>query len=178
MKLLSEKELIQKINSGNDEYFKMLFLKYYRRLYSFTLGLVKNSALAEDIAQNVFLKLWLRRETISGNSINNLLYTIAKNEIADHFKSAYNIRQQSYGEVPDTLTVGEDIAGMIDASLFLKKAESIIEKESSRRKEIFNLSRINGLSNKEIAERLGISVRTVEKSIQITLKNIRNNLQS
>lgn len=79
MNYISERELIEKLRSGDQDAYRILFLRYYMRIYLFAKGFVKDGSLAEDIAQNVFMKLWIARANISGESINHLLYTITRN---------------------------------------------------------------------------------------------------
>lgn len=176
MNYISEKELIEKLRAGDQDAFRILFLRYYMRIFLFARGFVKDGSLAEDIAQNVFMKFWISRNTLAGNSVNHLLYTITRNEVRDYFKSAYCQHSDQFSPATESLEIESKTGDILD-SIQVRHLEEVvvhtIDHLSERRKEIFRLSREENLTNKEIAEILGISVRTVEKSIELTLKEIR-----
>ena len=174
MNYISERELIEKLRSGDQDAYRILFLRYYMRIYLFAKGFVKDGSLA----QNVFMKLWIARANISGESINHLLYTITRNEIRDYFKSGYRQRRDSLDNNPEPVTKDVDALDLIQSQYIEQVVVRTIDHLSERRKEIFRLSREENLTNKEIAEMLGISVRTVEKSIELTLKEIRKAIPS
>ena len=178
MNYISERELIEKLRSGDQDAYRILFLRYYMRIYLFAKGFVKDGSLAEDIAQNVFMKLWIARANISGESINHLLYMITRNEVRDYFKSGYRRRRDSLDNKPEPVTKDVDALDLIQSQYIAQVVVQTIDHLSERRKEIFRLSREENLTNKEIAEMLGISVRTVEKSIELTLKEIRKVIPS
>lgn len=178
MNYISERELIEKLRSGNQDAYRILFLRYYMRIYLFAKGFVKDGSLAEDIAQNVFMKLWIARANISGESINHLLYMITRNEVRDYFKSGYRRRRDSLDNKAEPAAGDIDALDLIQSQYIEQVVVRTIDHLSERRKEIFRLSREENLTNKEIAEMLGISVRTVEKSIELTLKEIRKVIPS
>ena len=178
MNYISERELIEKLRSGDQDAYRILFLRYYMRIYLFAKGFVKDGSLAEDIAQNVFMKLWIARANISGESINHLLYRITRNEVRDYFKSGYRRRRDSLDGSPEPVTKDVDALDLIQSQYIEQVVVRTIDHLSERHKEIFRLSREENLTNKEIAEMLGISVRTVEKSIELTLKEIRKVIPS
>lgn len=78
----NESHIISRMISGDINAFKLLFDRYYSQVRFFTLGIVKDSFVADDIAQNVFIKVWTKRELIDcERKFNNYLYSITKNEI-------------------------------------------------------------------------------------------------
>lgn len=172
------KEVIEGIRSGNIKAFERLFNLYYLRVKNFALGIVKNTDDAEEIAQNVFLKLWMNRQTLSDHlSINSYIFTITQNEVYDLF------REQHYSLVyRESLaqTVDSEIKDEIEAEYNVKEIKEIvtktIESMPEQRRLVFKLSREQFLSNDEIAEKLNLSKRTVEKHISLALASIRRNL--
>lgn len=172
------KEEIEGIRSGNIKAFEHLFNLYYLRVRNFTLGIIKNTDDAEEIAQNVFLKLWMNRQTLSDTlSINSYIFTITQNEVYDLF------REQHYSlQYRESLTqmIDPEIKDEIEAEYNVKEIKDIvtktIESMPEQRRLVFKLSREQFLSNDEIAEKLNLSKRTVEKHISLALASIRKNL--
>jgi len=172
------KEDIEGIRSGNIKAFERLFNLYYLRVKNFTLGIIKNTDDAEEIAQNVFLKLWMNRQTLSEHlSINSYIFTITQNEVYDLFREQHYSLQ--YRESL-TQTINSEIEDEIEAEYNVKEIKNIvaktIESMPEQRRLIFKLSREQFLSNDEIAEKLNLSKRTVEKHISLALTSIRKNL--
>ena len=141
--------------------------------------MTKSEEDAEDIAQNIFLKLWTRPDLWQGQeSMTGYLYTVTRNEIFNLFKhqkveqeyESHIIRSQLIGELCD-----EDTSLL--ENLYCKEIVLLVELALNqlppRRKQVFEMSRIEGLSHKEIAEKLQIPVRTVEDHIYKTLTELR-----
>ena len=134
---------------------------------------------AEDIAQNIFLKLWTRPDLWQGQeSMTGYLYTVTRNEIFNLFKhqkveqeyESHIIRSQLIGELCDEDTSLLENLYYTEIVLLVELA---LNQLPPRRKQVFEMSRIEGLSHKEIAEKLQIPVRTVEDHIYKTLTELR-----
>jgi len=86
--MVSEQELIERIRRGDLVSFKAVFERYYGGVHAFTRGVVDNGFHAEEITQNVFIRLWLKREALDpSRNFKAFLYTLARHEIADYFRS-------------------------------------------------------------------------------------------
>ena len=174
-----EKATIISLKSGDFEAFDQLFKKYGKRLYGFAIGYLKSHEDAEELVQDIFVKVWENRSELDENqSFNSYLFTIAKNTILNHFRK--KAHQQSYIEYIKQHTklihikTEEDIVySDLDA-----QAKKVIDKLPPSRREIFRLSREQGYNNEEIAQRLNISKKTVENQITHALKFIREQLGS
>ena len=174
-----EKAAIISLKSGDFEAFDQLFKKYGKRLYGFAIGYLKSHEDAEELVQDIFVKVWENRAELDENqSFNSYLFTIAKNTILNHFRK--KVHQQSYIEyikqhtkLIHTKTEEDIIFSDLDA-----QAKKVIDQLPSRRREIFLLSRERGYNNEEIAQRLNISKKTVENQITHALKFIREQLGS
>lgn len=170
----SEPELLAKLRQGDVDSYRVLFLRYYTRVTLFIRGMTGAVPQADDIAQNIFLKLWLNRESIDpGQSLRNYLFVMARNEVFNHLRSlrtgagvlkAVGEREPAYNPSPDSEVLPNETHRIV-----VKAVEGMPEK----RREVFRMSRQEGLSNKEIAERTGLSVRTADKHIELALKDIR-----
>ena len=165
-----------------DARFEQFYAANFPRVKNFARLLTKSEEDAEEIAQNIFLKLWTRPDLWQGQeSMTGYLYTVTRNEIFNLFKhqkveqeyESHIIRSQLIGELCD-----EDTSLL--ENLYYKEIVLLVELALNqlppRRKQVFEMSRIEGLSHKEIAEALGVSVHTVQEHISLSLKVIRSYL--
>lgn len=170
-------QLIHGIKNSKIPAFEHMFLKYYSRFYQFAFGMVKDEWIAEDIIQNVFMKVWLRRQTLKEDeSLYVYLYLLTKYEILDHFRSKHTKlieRLHEHHSFDETIQSTED---NIYRNELEEALHAAIEDMPKKRREIFKMSRYEYMSSKEIAQRTGLSVRTVEKHIELALRDLRSKL--
>ena len=173
--MISEQELIAQIRQGDLMSFKTLFERYYYGIYTFTRGVVDNEFYAEEITQNVFIRIWLKRATLDPDrNFKAFIYTLTKHEIADYFRSdKYDRRRLRLDLVQDAVHVQEQVAAAYDADQMKRMVLNEIDRMPAQRREVFRLSRIEGLTNDQIAQQLHISKRTVEGHLNMALKTLR-----
>ena len=171
-----EKDHILELKKGSFEAFDKLYSIYKKKLYGFAIGYLKSREDAEDIVQEVFIKIWMNRNEIDeSKSFNSYLFTISKNSILNYFRKKSNSNAYTdYIKNFAKLTC-EKTDEKMEYDDLLQKANLIIDKLKPRQKEIYLLSRKEGLSNAEIAEKLGISKKSIENQISISLKFLREN---
>lgn len=170
----SDKQLIRSIRQGDSKAFEELFRKYYDRFYSFACAMLNDRDAAEDILQNVFLKLWIGRERLDEDrSVSNYLLVSIRNEIYDYLYLKYN-QNVVRGIFPEVEDNSGDIENRIDDSEALRAVDRYISKMPMQRQRVFMMSRYQQMSSKEIANVLGISERTVERHIYLALKDLKN----
>ena len=158
---------IEEIRAGKIKTFEILFNAYYPRVKSFAFGMIKDQYEAEEIAQNVFLKLWSNREKLSSdNTLSSYIFTIVQNEVYDFFRE----KHYSLGYQEKMLSTPQNLQYEIDSEYNIKEIKSIVNRT------LQNMSREQFLSNDEIAKTLGLSKRTVEKHISLALATIKKNL--
>jgi RNA polymerase sigma-70 factor (ECF subfamily) len=173
-----EAEFVLSLRAGNVKSFSELFDRYGKRLYFFAKGYLKSGEDAEEIVQEVFMKIWDNREELSSEkSFESYLFTIAKNGILNTIrKSRSEQAYLSYAKIHPEKNI------LLDEELNFIELEAayhqIIENLSPRRKEIYLLSREQHLSNAEIAEKMNISVKTVENQMTSALSEIRKRLRN
>ncbi|MGV8095395.1 MAG: RNA polymerase sigma-70 factor [Mangrovibacterium sp.] len=171
---------------NNDEVaFKVIFNKYYSRLYYFILEFISPDDIAENIVQDTFFTLWNKRQELKNDSnLSAYLFTVAKNNCL------YKLRDQRYRQKlfmtnplgQDEVDMNMEVLSTLDSSSYTfaeidKIIERTLEELPPQCKKVFVLSRFEEKKNKEIAEELNISVKVVEKHISKGLKKFRESLK-
>lgn len=166
--------LLTKLKKGNRLAFNTLYKKYFAVLYGFTLKLTNNQTDAEEVVQEVFIKLWEIKRTLDNKkNFKSLLFTIAKNKIYNRSRQrVYEHAYQNYLQQQNNFTeftIDREVS-YLETKSFIDKG---IELLPSRRKEIFILSRMQGMSNKEIAMKMNTSTSNIENHINKALKSLK-----
>lgn len=176
--LHTEKELVKKLSEGDSFAFEVLFYKYRNKVKGFAVKMVPAQVDPEEIVQEVFVKLWLKKEALNPDKeFQSYLFSVAKNLILDHLKSAVNRKLYFVGEhFQQDLLFDEGPENQIRDGVE-EKLQQLINEIPERRREIFRLSRFEGLSYKQIAERLKISENTVDSQIRNALAFLRKELR-
>jgi RNA polymerase sigma-70 factor (ECF subfamily) len=168
-----DNELISQLQKGDRDAFKMLFDKYGTRLYQFSLKYLRDKEDAEDLLNEVFMKVWEKRSNLRTNtSFQSYLFTIAYNDIRQKFLKKG--REEKYIQVFAEKNLVESGNGedQIDYTLIVQKINKAINLLPARRREIFDLSYRNELKNHEIAAKLGLSEQFVKNQLSISRKFI------
>jgi RNA polymerase sigma-70 factor (ECF subfamily) len=172
----NEKILINRLKTGDEQAFNEIFHLHVRKVYHFILGYVKTKADAEDLTQVVFQKLWEKKCSVDPvRSFNGFIFTIAYNIIMDYFRKTVHSRLYIVDELPVTEPLTTDLTAdaIINKHEFESVYEVALQSLTPKRRTIFVLSRHEGLSNKEIASRLNVSVKTVENQMTASLSILR-----
>lgn len=173
-KAFSDGELVAGVKGGDERAFDALFLRWYPQVRKFLLLLVRDKALAEDLAQTVFMKLWVYRDRLDpAKSLKNYLMVLSRNAALDVFKSKRFLIDTD--EAPVEKEGAEHTEYRTEFGESYSRILKAVEEMPDQRKQVFKMSRFKSMSNDSIAEELGLSVRTVEKHIQLALKDIRKN---
>ena len=169
----SDKQLIRAIKGGDTKSFEKLFERYYDRYFSFACALLHDADAAEDVLQNVFLKLWIGRDRLDENrSVENYLLVSVRNEIFDYLRLKYN-QTVVRGETPEKEDTSADIEEEIFWSETSDRLDKIIKNMPPQRQRIFMMSRYENMASKDIADALGLSIRTVERHIYLALQDLK-----
>ncbi|MCD6354868.1 MAG: RNA polymerase sigma-70 factor [Prolixibacteraceae bacterium] len=179
IKGIEEKILIERIIEGDQTAFELLFRFYYPGLVVFARQIVLNLDEAEEIVQDFFVQLWVGRKKIkNASTLKNYLFVSVKNR-AFNFLKKEQIREKVLNELRQMIET--DILYQPDLFVVSELQEQInnaFSKLPDRTHEIFQLSRLKGLSNTEIATQLNLSKRTVETQISNALKILRAELKN
>jgi len=174
--LPNEKAWLLQTAEGNEKAFREIFDAYRQRIYSFALHLTEDSSLADEIVQEVFLRVWLHRQKLPDViHFNAWLHTIARNQVFDALKAIARERTMS-ASMPVQAAVNN-----IDQTIADKEYEQLLQEAigqlSGRQQLIYHLSRDTGIQHAEIAGRLNISRNTVKTHLVHALRSIRKYLQ-
>lgn len=169
---MDEQEIIIGIKKGNPAAYRQLFLKYYPTIYRFLLRLTHDEETAKDIAQEIFMKIWINRSCLDPKlSVKNLIFVMAKNAAFNYLKSkgrlAVNIEDKDFAD-------NKTCEANLEYSELKSSLDQRIDAMPEQRKRIFTMSRYQQMSNKEIADKLGLSVRTIEKHLELALRDIKD----
>lgn len=170
--------LLASLKKGNRAAFEAIFDLYENRLYYFVFSITKSEYATEEILQEVFIKIWTKKETIDPKrSFESFIFTIAKNLTYNYLRNIAN--QQSLKE-----EYWKNISSLNEAtkdSILLAEYEDIVhdilQQIPTQKRSIYILSKQQGKSNKEIADLLGITQKTVKNHLWKTLQIIRTQLE-
>lgn len=168
--------IVRRLKSGDDNTLRELMDRYWAPLVAFAQRTLGGLSDPEDIAQNAFVRLWTRRETLQETgSLKSLLYTIVRNLALDDIRSGSR-REQAQKAAPPSpspRTPYEDVQG---AELH-RLAASAVARLPERRREVFRLVREEGLTYNEVSEVLGLSAQTVANHMSLALADLRTALK-
>jgi RNA polymerase sigma-70 factor (ECF subfamily) len=164
--LQTEQKLIALLQKGSMAAFEGLFEQYSQKLYRFSFSYLKSESEAEDVVQEVFLKIWENRSSLkTETSFQSYLFTIAFNSIRKSFNKKAR-QNQFHADLLDFLSVDNlSLETHPDYEALLSKLELLIDQMPERRKEIFLKRKKEGMSVRNIAETMNISPKTVENQI-------------
>lgn len=172
--------IIKRLSEGDQSAYRVVFEQYYPRIWEFVRRIVKSESLAEDITQDIFVKIWERREIfgVEVHSFSKYIYIMSRN-------AALNALRHNNRTTPlaDDSTIKEkQSSSSFEESYYAQEKELIIRltvcRMPEQRRRIFEMSRYMGMDNQTIATTLNISKKTVENHLTLALKTLRSVLTS
>jgi RNA polymerase sigma-70 factor (family 1) len=175
--LHTERELLARIAAGDETAFRQVFHDYWPQIYGVSLMLTKSVHLAEDMTQEVFLKIWLKRENLPEiKSFRDYLFIVARNHIFDELRR--RSREEPFAEA--VLAHFSDERPTPEQELLYKESTRIIqdtiEQLPPQQLAVYRMTREQGMSHEQIATALGISKNTVRNHVAQALGTIREAL--
>lgn len=174
----NENDLIENLKRGNLRAFQVVIDRFYDILYVYALGLVNERTVAEDIVQEVFMRLWSKKgKLLIESSLKSFLYRSIHNEFVDHYrkkKKEIDLLDRISLETVHTFIQLEDQ----DLVKKLEKVDMAIDQLPEKCREVFVLSKKEGLTHREIAQYLNVSIKTVEGHVSKAFKMIRDSLKN
>ena len=173
-----EKELLQLLAQDSEYAFAILFDRYKKRVYNSALVFLKNAGAAEEIVQEVFLRLWQKRKELPDiGYLNSFIKTMAYNLMVDQFRRA-NLEKDYKQSLPPGDPMIEDTDHKVRDYESVRLLQSAIDALPVRQKQVYELARIKGFSQEEIASQLSISKNTVKVHMSAALQAIRSYLST
>lgn len=173
----SDSQIFEAIKRDDNGAYEMVFREYYRPMTAYAFRFLGNLADSESIVQDVFLRLWQKRKEIMiTSSLQNYLFRSVKNHCINY------IEHEKIKSGYQSMVIRNEADRSEYSEFFLefglkKKIEAAIALLPEKRQEIFRLAREDGLKYREIAERLEISVKTVETQMTLALRQLRESLK-
>ena len=184
--MTNETELIEQLKQGDETAFKVIVEQWQDMVYNTILGIVQNETEAEDLAQDVFIKVFEKISTFKGDSkFSTWLYRIATTTALDHLRSKKRKKRfgflQSLGgggsdekeQVPDFNHLGVSLDNKERAAVLFKAIEALPENQKSA----YTLHKLEGLSYRDVSEVLNTTVSAVESLMSRANQNLRKQLE-
>lgn len=170
--------LVAEFKKGNPRAFDQLFYLYNRRLYSFLFHLTRSTEDAEEILQHTFVRVWEKRDLYNEQyPFDAFLFKVAKNAFLNHARKKINQRIAEthlglYSEMMDDSV--DDYLALKETSSLI---EALVEAMPPQRQQVFRMQKFEGLSRKEISEKLNISVVTIDSHLAKANKDLLEGLK-
>lgn len=174
---IASKKIIEGLKAGNSDSFKEVFILFEKKLYYFVFSITKSEYIAEEIIQEVFIKVWENRESLDpSRSFDSFIYTMTRNLTYNYLRDASH-RQSIQNELWTNinhhyLQVEEEVI----LAEYQELVQEIVRDLPQQKRSIYQMSREQGKSNSEIAYILGLSPKTVKNHLWETMRIIKSKL--
>ncbi len=170
---MNDLEAVKALKQGDKRAFKCLFERYYDRLVAYITTYTHDPIKSEDIVQQTFINFWDDRlKLIEGRSPKGYLYAIARNRYLDTVKKEKK-QEKLLSQIWERALrdrIQEDVETL---ERRIQKMKRVVESLPPKCKEIIQMNKVQGIKYREIAEHLGVSVKTVESQMRIAFAKIR-----
>lgn len=177
-------KIVESAKKDDEQALELLFSIYFPRLNDFARNVVKDDVISQDIVQEVFVKIWEKWSDIENINLEAFLFRLVRNRCIDYIKHMKVVNNRmheiqissKYEELYRIDFIGNEPYVLIEKEL-KTKIEETIQRLPERCREVFILSRLNGLKNREIAERLNINIKNVERHLSRAMQSFRENFK-
>jgi RNA polymerase sigma-70 factor (ECF subfamily) len=174
----NETQLLEQVAGGDERAFRKVFDEHWQNIYGVALMLTKNADLAEDMVQEIFLKIWMKREQLPTiDNFKAFLFVVARNHVFSELRKKSN-------EIPFTeqlIEYFQETRNNPEKQLLQKESFAMVQQAvdslPQQQRMVYQLSRDGGLTRDEIADKLGISPNTVRNHMAKAMETIRQYLQ-
>jgi RNA polymerase sigma-70 factor, ECF subfamily len=172
----NDSDIIGELKTGSNSAFELLFHRYADHIYHFALKYYFSEEEAEDVVQDVFLKIWQIKDDLNPeSSFESFIFTISRNLIYNKLKR--KVHEKKFRQYLNTISMETvDLGSEYEQADLKQYAEKLIDNLPPQRKMIF-LLRQGGSSNKEIAGKLNLSVRTIETHMKLAMDQLKKSIR-
>lgn len=177
--IINETELTLQTAEGSERAFTKLFHWYYEPLGKLVFNLIQSRELTEEIVQDAFVKIWMRRETLrSVDSFGRYMYVLCRNKTLDELKKIAT-QKVSHSKLEKVL-IAESEVDLLDnpTDEYRQMIENAVAKLPPQQRAVYMMSRYDRLKAEEIAKKMGLSEATIKKHIQLAVKFIQASVNS
>ncbi len=179
-RLPDEPEVIAMLKQGSEAALHLIYNRFYDRIFFLAMKFLRSTESAEEIVQDVFMKLWEKREEIDEERpVEAWLYTVTRNRVINQLRKV--AREKTCFSVRDVLPEASDMDKTADRKVLNGEIENLLHKAlkqlPEKQREVYRLARLEGYSRNEIAEHLQISALTVKTHMARALLSVRNFLE-
>lgn len=166
---------IEQLKNSDQLVFNEVFMEYHGMVYNYILKRTSSKYYAEEVTQLIFIKLWKYRKKLSSEvSLDFQLLRITKTTLIDYLRKAeFTQRKHAFPQEEFSMPAENEIINKLELKETHNKLERLVNSLPPVRKQVFELSRFNNLTHREISEKLSIAPKTVENHINLALKFLR-----
>lgn len=174
---LPDETLLSRLKEGDEKAFTAIYIRYNKMLYVLAYKYLKDSFRAEDIVQQVFLKLWEARSLFAGAiNLRNYLYTSAKNLILNEIRDNFSDMEKNYVVIQNTPEFEDKLQSALEEKDLFQHFYKILAELPEQKRNVCLLKIRDNLSNQEVADKLHISVPTVKSHYSQAIKLLRDKM--
>ncbi|WP_251967469.1 RNA polymerase sigma-70 factor [Parabacteroides sp. AD58] len=174
---LPDETLLSRLKEGDEKAFTAIYIRYNKMLYILAYKYLKDSFRAEDIVQQVFLKLWEARSLFAGAiNLRNYLYTSAKNLILNEIRDNFSDMEKNYAVIQNTPEFEDKLQSALEEKDLFQHFYKILAELPEQKRKVCLLKIRDNLSNQEVADKLHISVPTVKSHYSQAIKLLRDKM--
>ena len=177
MEKRDESHLIIAMAGGSEQAFNEIYERYAHRLYAFSLRFCKSGQEAEEIVEDVFIRLWQSRNRVKRtDTVKPLLFMICRHRLIDALRKCVNDPSYAtYLECREAIAP-ESADEQIEYDQFVERLYKAIQQLPLTQQKILRLSKWEGMTNQEIASETGLSLQTVKNQLSLAIKELRKKL--
>lgn len=174
---LPDETLLSRLKEGDEKAFTAIYIRYNKMLYVLAYKYLKDSFRAEDIVQQVFLKLWEARSLFAGAiNLRNYLYTSAKNLILNEIRDNFSDMEKNYAVIQNRPEFEDKLQSALEEKDLFQHFYKILAELPEQKRKVCLLKIRDNLSNQEVADKLHISVPTVKSHYSQAIKLLRDKM--
>ena len=169
--------LLSRLQNGDEKAFTAIYERYNKMLYVLAYKYLKDTFLAEDIVQQVFLKLWESRSLFVGSvHLRNYLYTMTKNPVLNEIRDNFSDMEKNYAVIQNAPEFEDKLQSALEEKDLFQHFYKILAELPEQKRKVCLLKIRDNLSNQEVADKLHISVPTVKSHYSQAIKLLRDKM--